>query len=242
MKRRISNLLVAASLALCLLSAGMWARSQSTDDAWLSKPETLYRWETGPQWRDWNGRHAGVWGRYAYHRFHIVGSANGRLVFVAFEEFDYATWHPQPPTMRTGWYRPAPATMLNRATYVPLVTGNSRFQIPGAVEWASAPTTGTFTFTGPRQYFSVSWLVFVALFAIPPALGARRWWKRSRRPAFTPILPLAVGSRASASCSRSSPPSSEGAPSGGALPGMKPLSTNTAAPGLEATKKCRVIS
>jgi hypothetical protein len=199
----------------------MWARSQSTDDAWLSKPETFYRYGRGPRFRNIvSGQQYGnVWGRYAWHRYHIFGSGDGRLVFVTYEEFD-DRWVPQPPPTRTGWYRPAPAGMLSRATYVPLVTGNSRFQIPGAVEWASAPTTGTFTFTGPRQYFSVSWLVFVALFAIPPALGAR-WWKRSRRPAFTPILPLAVGSRASASCSRSHRRPQEGPPPG-ALAREKP--------------------
>jgi hypothetical protein len=198
MRKKLGNLATAASVALCLLSTVMWVRSQSTDEAWVSEPrvDCRYAWEPGYRDRGPLARwHPGSQCQVNWHRYRVVGSADGRLVFVAFEEFGGYGWLPA-PTRPTG-FQPAGASMLNRDTYVPLAAVNTIFRVPGVIEWAAAPATPVLTYyprpMGPRRYLSVSWLVLVAVFAAMPAARAwSRWSRRSHRPTFPVITPDAT--------------------------------------------------
>jgi hypothetical protein len=169
MRHQLANLAALFLLLLSLTSAAMWARSQWVDEAWESQARS--------QWDGWS-------------RYYVVASSNGRFGLAMTEA---PTPSPGPPvvagvryTPGRGYMHPAPALISDTSAYA---LRDSRFGsragwLPG-VEWASSPRLGWYD--PGRWLFSISWLVFVAVFAILPAARGWRRWRQSRRPAF-PVI------------------------------------------------------
>jgi hypothetical protein len=187
MTRRFVHFATALSLLLAVASAGICMRSQSVDEAWEFEPRAV----PGP----WAGESSGPGGSGPWTGWRLrqrIGSAGGRLVFVAHEE---PTWANSPP-VTTGYLSPAalPSSALDRSAYVlRTYSGAATFRWPGVFEWASAPSQRRRGINvGRQRYVAVSWLVPAAAGIVLPATAAwRRWrrWQRSRGPAFPVALP-----------------------------------------------------
>jgi hypothetical protein len=172
MRHQLANLAALFLLLLSLASAAMWARSQWVDEAWESQPRSQ---------------------RDGWSRCYVVASSSGRFALAMTET---PTPRPGPPvvagvryTPGRGYMQPAPALIADTSAYAMRDSriGSRTGWLPG-VEWASSPRLGWYD--GGRGFFSISWLVFVAVFAVLPAARAWRWVRSRRRPAF-PVVPTA---------------------------------------------------
>jgi hypothetical protein len=167
MKRRLLALL---PLILTLASLVMWVRSQYAGDMWdfparpVSGPDPGWSTASGP-WTGWRLRRA-------------VGSSDGRIVFVTYEE---PTWRVTRPAA-TG-YSPAPASLANGSSCVlRTYEGATEGRIPVA-EWAASPRQSVDL--ARRRFVSVSWLVPAFIGAVAPAAWL---WRRRRHGAAFPVV------------------------------------------------------
>src|SRR6185436_4371045 len=90
-----------------------------------------------------------------------------------------------------GYMQPAPALLFDTSSYALRARG-AIGAFPG-VEWASRPRDDQYR-DGEHWFFSVSWLLVVGVFAVPPT--ARAWWCRrrvSRGPAFPVVTSPPAG-------------------------------------------------
>ena len=203
MRRRLFNLVTAASLALSLAlslaSFLMWARSLYVTEGWESKP-----------------RPAGmIYDGSGYHSQWAVESAKGRLVFVSYRIFIRSPddppitsgyrydpyihkWVklPSDPPITSGYYRSAqPRTPERQSRHFPDYPPpryrqeyvRSEWRIPG-VQWGEKKG---YSFGPPGWFLGVSWpLIGCAGLILPAAWALRKWGRplRLRRPRF-PVLP-----------------------------------------------------
>src|SRR5437667_165071 len=123
MGRSIVNLAGLAAVLLCAASVAMWLRSQYADDAWVLPARPL----TNPP---------PSYGQAAWELNRVVGSTNGRLVCLEYEEPQYS-----PYKWSEGYCPPpVPQRILDKSTYLapPYPAGMERGALPG-VEWVSMP-------------------------------------------------------------------------------------------------------
>ena len=168
MMRGLLNIAASLSLLLALATAGMWVRSKFVTEGWEFKPHP-----SGMQY-------AGS----GYHRQRLVESANGNLVFAAYN----VLVRPDDPP-RAGGYRrggePLTPDLHARFPYLDsLPPGTVNSGIPGLVQWWIVPLWAH------QRFVAVSWLVLTAVFTVLPGVRAWRVWRRwrhSRMPGFPAV-------------------------------------------------------
>lgn len=172
---RLLNLATLLSLAVSFASIAMWARSQFLVEGWERSPYPSGMIYRGSGW----------------HEGWAVESAGGRLIYVKFKIFVYATDAP----LVGGYQRhKEPLTPIWTSRRFPkyprfVVPKHDSWRVPGVAEWF---VIREFIFKPPGQYFAVSWLaVAAAAAALPCGRVCLRLWRRWRttRPAF-PVVPL----------------------------------------------------
>ena len=176
MGRRLVNLATLLSLSLLVASVAAWTRSQYVSEAWGLAPQRI----NGP--RAVINRESRGW-----ERWRLLGSAEGRLVWVSADEMLIVG---RASSYSGGGYRARefmpPEWRTIRVVREVAPTGRAHGRIPGVAEWASLNMSGGLRYV---RVVTVSWLVPAFAGAFLPAARLWRWywWRAPRGPAF-PVL------------------------------------------------------